>query len=56
MRKDKEMINRIRRHLIRLLAGSMEVCMNMTIANGEVEYSGKYGGAICENNRFVSRT
>ena len=45
------MINRIRRQLIRFLVGRMEVCLNMAV-NGEVEYS---GGAICENNRFVTR-
>jgi hypothetical protein len=48
-------INRARRAVIRLLIGRMEVCCNM-IVDGEVSYCGRYGGAICENNRFVVRS
>lgn len=47
-------VNKIRRGLIRLLAGRMEVCANMTV-NGEIEYSGRHGGVINSGNRFISR-
>jgi hypothetical protein len=49
------LFNAIRRRLIRLLVGKMEVCTNVTIANGEVQYDGRHGGAIVENNQFLRR-
>jgi len=48
-------LNAARRWAIRKLIGQMEACTNVTIANGEVECSGRRGGAIVENNRFVER-
>ena len=48
-------LNYVRRWAIRRLIGRMEVCKNITVVNGEIEYSGVSGGAICEDNSFVSR-
>lgn len=48
-------VTRFRHWLIRRLVGRMEICKNMTIVNGEVEYGGRHGGAICEDNKFVIR-
>ncbi len=49
------MLNYVRRWAIRCLIGRMEVCKNMTIVDGEVEYGGRNGGAICEGNSFITR-
>ena len=45
----------LRRRLLRALIGKMEVCTNMTIVNGSIEYDGQHGGVIVENIRFVQR-
>jgi hypothetical protein len=49
-------MNAFRRWAIRRLAGRMEVCLNMNIVNGYVEYGGRFGGAICEGNAFIVRS
>lgn len=48
-------LNHVRRWAIRKLAGRMEVCLNMTVVGGEIEYGGRNGGAICEGNKFITR-
>jgi len=45
----------LRRAIVRALIGKMEVCTNVTIVNGEVEYGGRHGGAIVEKVTFLSR-
>jgi hypothetical protein len=45
-------INRVRRALIRLLIGRMEVCCNMTV-EGEIAYSGSHGGVVEYGSLFL---
>ena len=42
---------RMRRWFIKKLLGKTEVCLNMTI-HGAIEYGGRHGGVINENNTF----
>lgn len=49
------LLNRCRRRLIAILAGRMEVCMNMTVVDGYLEYSGRNGGALLHDNQFLRR-
>lgn len=49
------LFNWCRRRLISKLAGKMEVCLNMRVVNGYVEYSGQHGGAVVRGNRFIRR-